>query len=135
MAVPLSYIHSPTPILTSGMTIKYRLRAKNGVDYSPYSSEISVLCKVPRKMDKPMVSMIRYNHIDLYWNFLTTNLDQGSDPVAYYHIEFFDRYCYSPGSFVPCATTFNTADGIWTDLMSTVTWITKDMIHSATTIF
>jgi hypothetical protein len=71
MDVPLSYTHYPAAILESGIIIKYRLRAKNGVGYGVYSSETSVLSDaVPRKMDPPMVSMIRYNKIDLYWNFL-----------------------------------------------------------------
>ena len=136
MVVPLSYIHIPSAILTSGMTIEYRLRAKNGVGYSPFSTATPVLCdSVPRKMDTPMVSMIRFNRIDLYWNILTTDSDIGRDPILYYRIEFFDRPCYSTSSVVPCSTTFDAVDGSWTDLMPTVTTITKDMIHSATSIF
>lgn len=119
-------MHVPAAILSSGMTIKYRLTAKNGVAYGAVSTETPVLCDaVPRKMDTPMVSMIRYNRIDLYWNLLTTDSDIGRDPILYYHIEFFDRPCYASGSVVPCTTTFDAADGTWTDLMSTVTTITN----------
>ena len=136
MAIPLKYEHVPAAILTSGMTIHYRLTAKNGVNYGKVSTETPVLCDaVPRKMDTPMVSMIRFNKIDLYWNLLTTDSDVGRDPILYYHIEFFDRPCYAPNAVVACTTTFDAVDGTWIDLMSTVTTITNFKVHSATTIF
>jgi hypothetical protein len=34
MVVPKQYIHNPGYILTSGAAYNYRIRAKNGVDYS-----------------------------------------------------------------------------------------------------
>jgi hypothetical protein len=80
MIVPLTYTHIPSVKFSSGMTIKYRLKAKNGVDYGAVSIETQVLCDAtPKKMNVPKVSMIRYNHIDLYWNFLTTDSDIGRD--------------------------------------------------------
>jgi hypothetical protein len=112
------------------------LTAKNGVGYGAVSTATPVLCdSVPRKMDTPMVSMIRFNRIDLYWNILTTDSDTGRDPILYYRIEFFDRPCYASGSVVPCSTTFDAADGTWTDLMPTVTTITNSRAHIATGIF
>lgn len=136
MAVPLSKVHTPVAILTSGMTIKYRLTAKNGVDYGAVSTETPVLCDaVPKKVDVPMASMIRYNYINIYWNLLTTDSDIGRDPILYYHLEFFDRPCYAANSVVACTTTFDAADGTWTDLMSSVTTITNSKTHSSTTIF
>ncbi len=48
MTVPTSYTHTPSAILTSGGTYKYRLYAKNGVDYSLVSTETSITAdKVP----------------------------------------------------------------------------------------
>jgi hypothetical protein len=136
MAIPLSKVHTPSAILTSGMTIKYRLTAKNGVAYGAISTETPVLCDaVPKKMDVPMVSMIRYNYISIYWTLLTTDDKIGRDPILYYHLEFFDRPCYAANSVVACTTTFDPVDGTWTDLMSTVTTITNSKTHSATSIF
>jgi hypothetical protein len=118
------------------MTIKYRLTAKNGVEYGAISTETPVLCdSVPKKMDTPMVSMIRFNRIDLYWTLLTTDYEIGRDPILYYRIEFFDRPCYAANSAVACTTTFDPADGTWIDLMSTVTTITNSRAHTTGTIF
>ena len=106
------------------MTINYRLTSKNGVEYGAVSDVTPVLCDAsPRKMDTPMVSMIRYNSISLYWNLLTTDSDIGRDPILYYRIEFFNRPCYASGSTVPCTTTFDAVDGTWVDLSSSVNYV------------
>jgi hypothetical protein len=49
-------------MFTPGGTVRYRLTAKNGVDYGKISDETPVLCdNYPIKMATPKVSMIRYN--------------------------------------------------------------------------
>jgi hypothetical protein len=43
MSVPTSYKHIPDAILTSGGTYKYRIKAKNGVDFGLPSTETSII--------------------------------------------------------------------------------------------
>ncbi len=58
MTVPTSYEHIPSAKLTSGGTYKYRLKAKNGVDFSLPSTETSITAdKIPQACNAPIIDV------------------------------------------------------------------------------
>ncbi len=57
MAVPTSYEHIPSAILTSGGTYKYRLRAKNGVGMGLPSTETSITADKVPKANAPNIAV------------------------------------------------------------------------------
>lgn len=87
------YNHSNPEKFPNGMTVNYRIRAKNGVGFGEWSYATEVLCdSTPNTMHTPEVdkdnNMINPYWIYITWPSLTNPDDTGRDDIIKYGLEW-----------------------------------------------
>ena len=71
--------------LSAGKTYRFRVRARNGVDLSVYSSVFSIVAAtLPSQPDPPTTSVIDEYQISITWDLPT---DQGGLDISGYELE------------------------------------------------
>jgi hypothetical protein len=86
-----AYNHTPGVIFPNGKTIYYKLRAKNNVDFGPFSTILSVTCdRTPVYMNPPVITAANINPMWIYITFTPTILTNqtGGDSIIYYGVEW-----------------------------------------------
>ncbi len=87
MAIPTSYEHIPSAILTSGGTYKYRIKAKNGVDFGLPSTETTITADKIPEVNAPVIAVadIHPQKVIVTWTE-TATANNGGDPIIYYQL-------------------------------------------------
>lgn len=82
-----NYEHINNAIFPSNIDLNYRVRARNGVGFGVYSSNLVVRTdSVPLNMNAPTDFSIDPNKIVLNWTAITADIDTGRDPVIFYQL-------------------------------------------------
>lgn len=90
MAVPTSYTHIPSFILTSGGTYQYRLKAQNGVGLGLPSDATSITADlVPQAANAPIIAVedIYPQKVIVTWTEISVS-DNGGDPIIFYQLQW-----------------------------------------------
>jgi hypothetical protein len=87
MAVPTSYEHIPSAILTSGGTYKYRIKAKNGVDFGLPSTETSITADKIPQVNAPVIAVADIFPQKVIVTWTETSVENnGGDPIISYKL-------------------------------------------------
>jgi hypothetical protein len=90
----------------------------NLLGYGPVSTETTVLTDtIPDQMSPPVNTSVSYNSMVLTWPALTSDASTGRDPIIYYRLDNFDRYCFS-NNLLTCTVNFDASDGVWVEVTS-----------------
>lgn len=87
----LSFEHSVATVFPAGVTIYYKVCAKNGVGIGACTADLAVLTdSMPTRMNEPVVTVdnITPFWIRLNWLEITSDDDTGRDPIVYYGLEW-----------------------------------------------
>ncbi len=115
MSVPTSYTHIPDAILTSGGTYKYRIKAKNGVDFGLPSTETSIIADQIPQVNQPVIAVadIHPKKVIVTWTE-TADANNGRDPIIFYKLQWdqgngawTDIYSYDAGNSLPTSYEHN----------------------------
>ena len=70
--------------LTTGLTYKFKVEARNSYGFSAYTSEVAILCAAePSQPDAPVTQVVN-DEVIVEW---TAPSDNGT-PITYYELEF-----------------------------------------------
>ena len=119
-------LSSGANVFPNNAFVSFKVRAKNGVGYGPFSSILEVQCSTtPTFMNIPVnYTLILYDKNFLNWTPITDLISTGRSSIVHYSLEFYYKTCYNTeDDGLPCGDGWPTDTTEWGELKNPGSWI------------